>query len=181
MIFSSWRSRPLGRRGAETLRPGAAAAAADLEGTEAPADRAASALSEWSPTGVPRRGPVLARRLLGGDGGVDPGDQVGRHGAGVRQGREQLADAGGVVLGAPLACGGHGGGAHHENLPTSVTSLRDAQMPEDVIWLVSYLFGSVLDGRNERLSDDILRVLGRPPRDFADFARDVAATGFWRT
>ena len=59
--------------------------------------------------------------------------------------------------------------------------LRDAQMPEDVIWLVSYLFGSVLDGRNERLSDDILRVLGRPPRDFADFARDVAATGFWRT
>ena len=59
--------------------------------------------------------------------------------------------------------------------------LREAQMPEDVIWLVSYLFGSVLDGRNERLSNDIHRVLGRPPRDFADFARDVAATGFWRT
>ncbi|MGD9476269.1 NmrA family transcriptional regulator [Shinella sp. G-2] len=59
--------------------------------------------------------------------------------------------------------------------------LRDAGMPEDVIWLVTYLFGSVLDGRNERLSDDIARVLGRPPRDFNDFARDIAETGFWRT
>lgn len=54
-------------------------------------------------------------------------------------------------------------------------------MPEDVIWLVTYLFGSVLDGRNETLTDDIERVLGRSPRDFADFARDVAETGFWRT
>jgi uncharacterized protein YbjT (DUF2867 family) len=59
--------------------------------------------------------------------------------------------------------------------------LREAEVSEDVIWLVSYLFGSVLDGRNERLSDDIERVLGRPPRDFADFARDVAEAGFWRT
>lgn len=58
--------------------------------------------------------------------------------------------------------------------------LREAQMPEDVIWLVTYLFGSVLDGRNERLSGDIERVLGRPPRDFADFARETAETGFWR-
>lgn len=59
--------------------------------------------------------------------------------------------------------------------------LREMQMPEDVIWLVTYLFGSVLDGRNEALSGDIERVLGRPPRDFSDFARDMAETGFWRT
>lgn len=59
--------------------------------------------------------------------------------------------------------------------------LREAGLPEDVIWLVSYLFGSVLDGRNEGLSDDIQRVLGRPPRDFADFARETAENGFWRT
>lgn len=59
--------------------------------------------------------------------------------------------------------------------------LREAHMPEDVIWLVTYLFGSVLDGRNERLSGDIAQVLGRPPRDFADFARETAETGFWRT
>ena len=55
--------------------------------------------------------------------------------------------------------------------------LRGAEMPEDVIWLVTYLFGSVLDGRNENLTVDI----GRPPRDFSDFARDMAETGFWRT
>ncbi len=59
--------------------------------------------------------------------------------------------------------------------------LREAHMPEDVVWLVTYLFGSVLDGRNERLSGDIAQVLGRPPRDFADFARETAETGFWRT
>lgn len=59
--------------------------------------------------------------------------------------------------------------------------LRGAGMPEDVIWLVTYLFGSVLDGRNERLSNDVEHVLGRPPRDFAGFAREVAETGFWRT
>ena len=59
--------------------------------------------------------------------------------------------------------------------------LRGAEMPEDVIWLVTYLFGSVLDGRNESLTGDIERLLGRPPRDFSDFARDVAETGFWRT
>lgn len=59
--------------------------------------------------------------------------------------------------------------------------LRQAGQPEEVVWLVSYLFGSVLDGRNEHLSDDIARVLGRPPRDFSEFARDTAESGFWRT
>lgn len=59
--------------------------------------------------------------------------------------------------------------------------LREADMPEDVIWLVTYLFGSVLDGRNETLTSDIVHVLGRPPRDFADFAREVAEAGFWRS
>jgi uncharacterized protein YbjT (DUF2867 family) len=58
--------------------------------------------------------------------------------------------------------------------------LREAGQPEEVVWLVSYLFGSVLDGRNEHLSDDIARVLGRPPRDFSEFARDTAENGFWR-
>jgi hypothetical protein len=37
----------------------------------------------------------------------------------------------------------------------------------------------VLDGRNAYLSDGVQRALGRPPRDFADFVRDAAATGVW--
>jgi hypothetical protein len=34
-------------------------------------------------------------------------------------------------------------------------------------------------GRNVYLSDRVQRALGRPPRDFRDFARDAAATGIW--
>ena len=47
--------------------------------------------------------------------------------------------------------------------------------PKDVVWLLDYLFATVLDGRNAHLSDGVQRALGRPPKDFADFARDVAA------
>ena len=41
------------------------------------------------------------------------------------------------------------------------------------------LFTRVLDGRNAHLTDDVERVLGRPPRDFAEYARSAAATGVW--
>jgi len=57
--------------------------------------------------------------------------------------------------------------------------MRAEQVPDDVLWLVSYLFAEVLDGRNAYLTDGVQRALGRPPRDFADYARDVAATGVW--
>ena len=36
-----------------------------------------------------------------------------------------------------------------------------------------------LDGRNARTSDGVMQALGRPPRDFADFARDAALAGAW--
>ncbi|MET7452066.1 NAD(P)H-binding protein [Streptomyces sp. NPDC005574] len=43
------------------------------------------------------------------------------------------------------------------------------------------LFESLLDGRNAYLSSDAVReALGRPPRDFTDFARQAAAAGVWR-
>ncbi|MFE6872080.1 NmrA family transcriptional regulator [Kitasatospora sp. NPDC057692] len=41
------------------------------------------------------------------------------------------------------------------------------------------LFTLILDGRNACLADGVRRVLGREPRDFADFARDTAASGVW--
>jgi len=44
-------------------------------------------------------------------------------------------------------------------------------------WLLTYLFTTVLDGRNAHLTDGVQRALGRAPRDFADFAQDAAATG----
>ncbi|MEO1271542.1 MAG: NmrA family transcriptional regulator, partial [Myxococcota bacterium] len=51
--------------------------------------------------------------------------------------------------------------------------------PKDVVWIMDYLFTTVLDGRNAYLTDGVQRALGRPPRDFADYARGVAATGAW--
>jgi len=46
--------------------------------------------------------------------------------------------------------------------------------------MLDYLFSTVLDGRNAYLTDDVHRALGRDPKDFADYAREVAATGSWR-
>jgi uncharacterized protein YbjT (DUF2867 family) len=52
-------------------------------------------------------------------------------------------------------------------------------VPGDVVELLAYLFTSVLDGRNAQVCDGVQRVLGRPAREFADYARDTAATGIW--
>lgn len=52
-------------------------------------------------------------------------------------------------------------------------------VPAEVVELMRYLFTTVLDGRNASLGDGGQQVLGRPPRDFADYGRDVAATGVW--
>ncbi|MER6349422.1 NmrA family NAD(P)-binding protein [Streptomyces sp. NPDC001595] len=51
--------------------------------------------------------------------------------------------------------------------------------PEEVAFLVD-VFETLLDGRNAHLSDGARRVLGREPRDFADFAAEAAAAGAWR-
>lgn len=56
-----------------------------------------------------------------------------------------------------------------------------AGAPSDVIWMLDYLFATVLDGRNAHLTDGIERALGRAPKSFAAYAREVAATEAWRT
>lgn len=53
------------------------------------------------------------------------------------------------------------------------------QVPADFVWLVGYLFTEVLDGRNASVADGVQRALGRPARDFADYARAAAAAGAW--
>src|SRR5262249_6511688 len=52
-------------------------------------------------------------------------------------------------------------------------------VPAEVVELLSYLFSEVLDGRNAHVGDGVQRALGRQPRDFADYARDAAASGVW--
>lgn len=62
-----------------------------------------------------------------------------------------------------------------------VAGVAESGAPKDVVWLLDYLFATVLDGRNAHLSDGVERALGRAPKDFADYARDTAATGVWDT
>jgi uncharacterized protein YbjT (DUF2867 family) len=52
-------------------------------------------------------------------------------------------------------------------------------VPEDVLDLVIYLFTTVLDGRNAYVTDGVERALGRPARDFYDYAWDAARSGIW--
>ena len=61
-----------------------------------------------------------------------------------------------------------------------VDSLAGSGAPDDVVWMLDYLFSTVLDGRNAYLTDGVERALGRKPRHFADYARQVAANGAWR-
>lgn len=57
--------------------------------------------------------------------------------------------------------------------------LAAAGSPPEVVDLVTYLFASVLDGRNAHTADGVMRALGRPARSFADYAARAAATGVW--
>lgn len=61
-----------------------------------------------------------------------------------------------------------------------VSEVANSGAPKDVVWMLDYLFSTVLDGRNANLTDGIQRALGCPPKDFADYARDAAATGIWK-
>ncbi len=61
-----------------------------------------------------------------------------------------------------------------------VAEVRQSGAPDDVVWMLDYLFATVLDGRNAYLTDGVQRALGRPPRDFFDYAREMAASGIWR-
>ena len=58
-------------------------------------------------------------------------------------------------------------------------ALDEAGLPPELSALFLYLFREVLDGRNAHLTDGVQQALGRPPRDFAEYARDAAATGVW--
>ena len=58
-------------------------------------------------------------------------------------------------------------------------AMLQAQIPNEVIDLVLYLFGTLFDGRNTQVADGVQRALGRAPRDFADYAQRTAATRIW--
>ncbi len=61
-----------------------------------------------------------------------------------------------------------------------VAGVAESGAPEEFVYAMDYLFAVVMDGRNSYLADGVSRALGRPPKDFSNFAQEVAATELWR-
>ncbi|MGP4025669.1 NAD(P)H-binding protein [Actinomadura sp. 3N407] len=59
--------------------------------------------------------------------------------------------------------------------------LKEHGLPDELIDFLTYLFDTVLDGRNTATADGVRRALGREPVDFAGYARRTAASGIWNT
>lgn len=54
-------------------------------------------------------------------------------------------------------------------------ALVEQNQPSEIVEFLQYLFGEVLDGRNEYVANGVQRALGRAARDFAQYARNAAA------
>ncbi|NHK26635.1 NAD(P)H-binding protein [Parvularcula flava] len=61
-----------------------------------------------------------------------------------------------------------------------IEALTQSGAPEIIVWLMDYLFSTVLDGRNQHLGTGVQEALGREPTDFAAWAARVAASGVWQ-
>ncbi|SMO85384.1 Uncharacterized conserved protein YbjT, contains NAD(P)-binding and DUF2867 domains [Geodermatophilus aquaeductus] len=120
---------------------------------------------------------------------------------------EPFVDAGDVadVAAAALADDGHAGRVYEVTGPRALTfaelaaevaraggppvryervpadawaaELRELGVPDDEVALMTYLFTTVLDGRNSAVGDGVARALGRPPADVAGHLRAVALSG----
>ena len=55
--------------------------------------------------------------------------------------------------------------------------LSEVGVPADEVALLKYLFGEVLDGRNESVTDGVRQLLGRPAGDPSDYVRTAVAAG----
>ena len=60
-----------------------------------------------------------------------------------------------------------------------VNSIADSGASKEIAWLLNYLFETVLDGRNAYVGDGVERALGRKPKEFAKYAREVATSELW--
>ncbi|MFD2725693.1 SDR family oxidoreductase [Hyunsoonleella rubra] len=61
-----------------------------------------------------------------------------------------------------------------------VEGMKQMQIPNDVVWLIEYLFSHVLTNpKNQLVVHDVERVLGRPAKKFSIYAEETAKTGVW--
>ncbi|CAN7300818.1 NmrA family NAD(P)-binding protein [Bradyrhizobium sp. LjRoot220] len=70
--------------------------------------------------------------------------------------------------------------AYRQVAPEAFAAGMRPFVPEQTIALMDELFTVVLDGRNSSIADGVEQALGRPARDFSEYARRTAATGIWR-
>lgn len=59
-------------------------------------------------------------------------------------------------------------------------AIADSGAPQEIAWLLNYLFDTVLDGRNAYVCDGVQRALGREPTDFSEFVDRIVASGVWK-
>lgn len=76
-----------------------------------------------------------------------------------------------------------GRAVHFARIPSDAFAegIAEAGVPEEVAWLLNYLFDTVLDGRNAYVADGVERALGRKAADFSAFTRRIAARGVWQS
>jgi uncharacterized protein YbjT (DUF2867 family) len=69
---------------------------------------------------------------------------------------------------------------HDMTLEQYIEGMKQMQIPNDVVWLIEYLFSHVLTNPNNQLVvNDIERVLGRKAKTFSEYAQKTAETGIW--
>lgn len=66
------------------------------------------------------------------------------------------------------------------SLEQYIDGMKQLQVPDDVVWLIEYLFSHVLTNPdNQTISNDVNRILGRPAKSFLQYAEETADTGIW--
>ncbi len=61
-----------------------------------------------------------------------------------------------------------------------IDGMKKMQVPNDVVWLIEYLFSHVLTNpKNQLVAHDIERVLGRKAKTFLEYAQETAKTSIW--
>lgn len=66
------------------------------------------------------------------------------------------------------------------SIDTYAQMMKEAGLPDDYVWLFSYLFEEVLgNAENQDISHDIEEVLGREAMSFSSYVETTAKTGVW--
>jgi len=61
-----------------------------------------------------------------------------------------------------------------------IDGMKQMQTPDDVVWLIEYLFSHVLTNpKNQLVFNDVERVLGRKAKPFIEYAQETSKAGIW--